>query len=274
MKLHYRKMGSGEPLLVIHGLYGSSDNWLSLAKKFSESFEVYLIDLRNHGRSPQTDSFGYEYMQDDLLEFMEGHNLEKIHIIGHSMGGKLAMYFAARYPEYIRSLVVVDIAPSMKYRNNKDVPGLGRHKNIIEGLMAIPIKKLADREEADRKLSGYVPEKPVRQFLLKNLKRDITGSYNWKLNLPALKVNLSEIMGGVDHELELHTANLRKYPVLFIRGEESDYLLENDIPLVKYYYPQAEIVAIPEAGHWVHAEQPEKFLETSLAFLKKKRKAQ
>ena len=173
MNLFFRTVGDGPPLIILHGLFGSSDNWLTHAKELGKNHKIYLIDQRNHGASPHADEFTYEMMVQDLLLFIKQHDIIRPDIIGHSMGGKVAMLFAAKYPDQINKLVVVDIAP-------KFYPV--HHNVILEGLKAIPIKEINSRQVADDMLAEYVEIPAVRQFLLKNLKRN-GSSFDWKMNL-------------------------------------------------------------------------------------------
>jgi len=174
MKLFYRVQGKGQSIIIIHGIFGSSDNWLSITKKLSVNYQLYLIDLRNHGNSPQSDIFTYESMSDDLLELINDHSIKDPIIIGHSMGGKVAMHFSLHHPGKLKKLVVVDIAP-------KSYPV--HHEKILEGLNAIPLSELKSRQEAESILANYVDEPDVRQFLLKNLSRNEQLQFQWKINL-------------------------------------------------------------------------------------------
>ena len=188
MKLFYRQSGQGRPLIILHGLFGSSDNWYSLAKVFAEHFTVYLIDQRNHGQSPKSDAFDYALLTEDLAEFIQEHSLQQPILLGHSMGGKTAMNFAVRYPEQLSRLIVVDIVPR---------PYPVHHDAILEGLKAIHLGSLMSRAEADKTLSEYVPETDVRQFLLKNLSRLPAGGFEWRINLEAIDQNIEAMGDGM-----------------------------------------------------------------------------
>lgn len=245
MKLFYRELGQGQPMIILHGIFGSSDNWLTQAKLFSTHYRVFLVDQRNHGQSPHDDAFDYAVMVADLLEFIDEHRLENPIIIGHSMGGKVAMNFAVAYPDKLEKLIVVDIAPR---------PYNLEHYVIIDGLKAVPIQQLASRTDADAALVPYVPEPDVRQFLLKNLQRKAEGGFSWKINLPVIDKNLSNI--GLDLQFE----GTFEKPTLFIRGGQSKYVRDKDMARILEVFPMA-IMETLDTGHWVQAEKPKEFVE-------------
>ncbi len=252
MKLNYKKLGEGEPLVILHGLFGMLDNWFSLGKKFAEDFTVYLIDLRNHGQSLHSDEWNYKVMSDDLLEFFDEHNIEKANIIGHSMGGKTAMCFASEHSERVKKLVVVDIAPRFYPLY---------HDTILDALLSIDLENLKSRNEADELLSKYISDLGTKQFLLKNLtrKENDNTKFEWKFNLPIIAKNI--------HEVGVETTGGSTAPTLFIRGENSDYISSEDEAEIKKLYPNSEIVSI-NSGHWVHAEKPEEFYNAVMKLLK------
>lgn len=245
MKLFYRELGQGQPMIILHGIFGSSDNWLTQAKLLSAHYRVFLVDQRNHGQSPHDDAFDYAVMVADLLEFIDTHRLENPIIIGHSMGGKVAMNFAVAYPDKLEKLIVVDIAPR---------PYNLEHYVIIDGLKAVPIQQLASRNDADAALVPYVPEPDVRQFLLKNLQRKAEGGFSWKINLPVIDKNLSNI--GLDLQFE----GTFEKPTLFIRGGKSKYVRDKDMARILEVFPMA-IMETLDTGHWVQAEKPKEFVE-------------
>lgn len=253
MKLHFREMGEGAPLIILHGLFGSSDNWLSIGKELSSDYKVYLIDQRNHGDSPHSSSFTYTDMAADLEEFIAEHGIKDPVIMGHSMGGKTAMKFALSYPDKLQKLIVVDIAPR-HYPVHHDV--------ILQGLKAIDVDKLKTRREADTTLAEYVPELGVRQFLLKNLGRNTEGGYEWKINLPVINDQIENVGEGLQEGEQFEK------PTLFINGAASGYIKDADKPMIKQIFPQSEVQTIEGAGHWVHAEKPEEFVEKVRDFLK------
>ena len=243
MKLNYKEFGEGnKPLIIIHGLFGSLDNWLTLAKGFTTSHHVYLIDQRNHGKSPHSDQFSYKEMANDLKEFINDRNLENVSIIGHSMGGKTAMLFASQNPVLVEKLVIVDIGP-------KYYPP--HHKTIINALTELDLLSLKSRTEADKKIGETITEFGVRQFLLKNLTRNENKEFAWKINLPVIVDNIDAVGEALNKEL------LYQGSTQFIRGDRSDYILDEDIDLIQEQFPNAQFVTIQGAGHWVHAEQPE-----------------
>ena len=248
MQLFYRPSGQGDPLIILHGLFGSSDNWYSLAKVFAERFQVFLVDQRNHGQSPHSNEFDYKLLTEDILEFIREHGIKKPIIMGHSMGGKAAMNFAVRYPDQLSNLIVVDIVP-------KTYPV--HHDAILDGLKAIPLDSLASRNDADKILSDHVPEPDVRQFLLKNLTRKSAGGFEWKINLAAIDRNIEAMGEGMKYS--------GKYdgPSLFIKGKKSKYYAEGDEMLIQNIFPKAEFATL-DTGHWVQAEKPDEF--ASLVF--------
>ena len=251
MKLFYRQSGHGSPLIILHGLFGSSDNWYTLAKVFAERFTVYLVDQRNHGQSPQSVEFDYKLLTEDLEEFIQEHAIQKPFIMGHSMGGKAAMNFAIKYPGQLSKLIVVDIVP-------KAYPV--HHDAILDGLKAIPLTGLGSRNEADKILSDYVPEPAVRQFLLKNLSRKNEGGFEWKINLEAIDRNIEQM--GVD----LIFSGKYDGPSLFVKGKKSNYYGDDDEALIKTIFPKAEFAAL-DTGHWVQAEKPDEFSKLVLNYL-------
>jgi len=253
MDLFYRSIGVGQPIIILHGLMGSSDNWLTQSKMLADHFLVYMVDQRNHGRSSHNQAFDYKTLTEDLKRFIDKHNIVKPIIIGHSMGGKTAMNFAVRYPECIDTLIVVDIAP-------KAYPV--HHDSIIDGLNAVPIDTLQSREEADRILSSYVSEMDVRQFLLKNLSRKPEGGFTWKINLPVIDDSLEKISEGMQYEGTFNG------PTLFVRGSKSNYVKDEDRQVIKSLFPDSTLVTM-DTGHWVQAEKPREFVEIVKNFLAK-----
>lgn len=265
MNLFFRKLGQGPPLIIIHGLYGSSDNWITIGKKLAENFEVFLMDQRNHGQSPHSGEHNYFLLKEDLKEFMNQQFIEKAIIIGHSMGGKTAMFFSADYPERITSLIIVDISPLSYLTTNS--AQLLQHKTMLDSMFSIDLSKISSREHADEVLSGSIPQKYVRQFLLKSLRRTKDNTFYWGINIPVLREKLPEIIDGLNMQDFENKKTITGFPVLFIKGENSDYILEKDIKAIEKIYPYSEIETIENAGHWVHAEQPELFLQRITHFL-------
>ena len=269
MKLFYRVEGSGIPFVIIHGLYGSSDNWLTVAKKLSSGYQVFMIDQRNHGRSPNSGDHSYEALKNDLAEFFEQHQIKKAVVMGHSMGGKTAMCFAADYPELIERLIVVDIAPKDYFLLN-DQNQYYIHNNILRAMLEIDFSKIETRKQIDDFLLEHIDSVQIVQFLLKNahLNKE-THQFEWRLNVPVLYENLDEIIKGVNARWFDDRLPIYNYPVLFIKGADSNYIVPEDYPSIYRIYPEAEIVEIPDAGHWLHAEQPQLFMETVWKFLGK-----
>lgn len=250
MKLHYREMGEGQPMVILHGLFGFSDNWQTHAKKLAEYYRVILVDLRNHGHSEWTEDFSYSLMAEDVKELCDDLGLNKIILLGHSMGGKVAMYFAQFYEEFLEKLIVVDIGV-------KAYPM--HHQHILAGLHALDLENMKARSEAEAVLKKHIDSDGVRQFLLKNLYWKEKGQLAFRMNLPVLEREMPEILSALP-EKEVMT------PTLFIRGELSNYILDEDISELEDRFPDSYVVTISGAGHWVHAEEPERFLESVLGF--------
>jgi esterase len=248
MQLHYQTLGEGLPLVLIHGLFGSADNWGNIAKHFAQHFQVISIDLRNHGRSPHSESQSYADMAYDLLELCDALALEQIHLLGHSLGGKVAMQFATQYPERVSKLIVVDMA----MRAYAD-----EHTHLINAMMTVDLSHAESRNDVDRELKASISNLMVRQFLLTNLVK-VEGQLQWRINLPAIKSNYPKFQAA----LSAHFAK----PCLFIRGERSQYVQESDIAEIKQHFPKAELISLP-TDHWVHAEQPQLFIQTVENFL-------
>lgn len=250
MKLYFNKIGKGQPLIILHGLFGSSDNWLTHAKKLSEYFEVYLVDQRNHGHSPWSDAFNYQLMADDLSRFIEAEKLDGFILMGHSMGGKTAMLYAQQHPDRIDKLIVVDMGV-------RSYPI--HHDGIIEGLKSLDLSIIKTRGEAELALSKHVDNTAIRQFLLKNLYWKEKSQLAWRINIPVLERELPSIVGALPFEEVM-------IDTLFMRGGQSNYIREEDYAQLIQYFPLAEIHSIEKAGHWIHAEAPEEFIEEVLGF--------
>ena len=250
--LHSKILGQGKPLIILHGLFGMLDNWQGLAKEFGEFFETHILDQRNHGKSFHSDFHSYDLMCDDLLAYLEDKKLDKIYLMGHSMGGKVAMLFACKYPSRVEKFVVVDIGPKYYPPN---------HQEIIAGLNAVNSANLQSRKQADALLSNYFSQTGVRQFLLKNLYWKTSVDLAFKFNLTVLSKEISSIGEA------LFESALFSEPTLFIKGENSNYITLEDEALIELHFPDAEIVEIKNAGHWVHAENPVKFLEIVSRYL-------
>ena len=252
MHLYYEIFGQGHPFIILHGLFGTQENWRTLSKVFGQYFQVFALDQRNHGRSPHDEVFTYETMTEDIHEFMQEHALPSAHVLGHSMGGKVAMRFAVTYPTLVDKLVVVDIAPKVY------PPG---HDNVFAGLYALNLTTLRSRQEADIALAQHLPDLALRQFLLKNLERTESGTFRWRINLDGIRDNYHEMLTGFD------LAKTCTRPTLFIKGADSDYIKENDFVTIRKIFPHAQLITIPNTGHWVHAEAPQEFARLVFEFL-------
>lgn len=256
MQLNFKKVGEGDPLIILHGLFGSLDNWMSIAKELGTSFEVYIVDARNHGQSQHSEVFNYPVMVEDLVEFVTTHivyeNKALPIILGHSMGGKTAMQFAVDYPHLLSKLIVADIAP-------KAYPI--HHDLIINSLKSLDFNVIKTRKEADDKLSQYIFDVSTRQFLLKNLYWKEQGLLAFRFNLDTISKNIDE----VGAEIEFITTFYQH--TLFIRGDKSNYILDSDFEQIFTIFPNAQIKTIENSGHWVHAENPVEFLYLVKAFL-------
>lgn len=251
MELFYRKLGAGSPLIILHGLFGSSDNWLSISKLFATDYEVFLIDQRNHGQSPHLGTHTYHDMAMDLHNWIISNKIENPIIIGHSMGGKTAMKYAQLFGQSIKKLIIVDIAP--KYY-------APHHDREINALKSIHLATIASRQEADDTMAKFIPELEIRQFLLKNLYRTQTGDFQWRMNLQVLIQNIENIIAATDNFVT-------PVPTLFIKGENSDYITTEDEKLIAKTFPNYSLKTIENAGHWVQAEQPIAFRDAVIAFL-------
>ena len=267
MNLHFRKYGEGPALIILHGLYGSSDNWIGIAKELAEHFEVFVPDQRNHGASPHTREHTYDLLKNDLFEFMEQHNIKKATLLGHSMGGKTAMYFAKDYPLKVDNLIVVDISPRSYKSPDLPAPHTVNHMNIIMAMMQVDFSKVDNRMDVDVILAETIKSQRTRQFLLKNIKRKDQNTLSWKINLEALHNSLPDIMDGLNPVDVNKGKGIHGFPVLFFKGGDSDYISDPDFPVIQKVFPTAEIVTIPNAGHWLHAEQTELFLKNLKYFL-------
>ncbi|MFP4059807.1 MAG: alpha/beta fold hydrolase [Bacteroidales bacterium] len=270
MELNFKKVGEGPPVIILHGLYGSSDNWFSFSRDLSDlGYAVYIPDARNHGESSHSEEHSYEAMRDDIKEFMQKQEIEKAYLIGHSMGGKTAISFAMEYPEMLKGLAVIDIAPRSYSEKSRDASALPSHGEILEAMDLLPLSSIRTREEADEVLAGKIKSKRIRQFLLKNLKRKSMDSFEWGLNVKGLKKNLSKIMEGMNQPDNRPSNGISGFPVLFVKGSESPYIREDDYDLIKELFPVAVIETIPGAGHWVHVEKQDELLGVIRRFLKR-----
>ena len=251
MQLFYKEYGDGKPVVILHGLFGFSDNWKSQAKVLANYFRVITVDLRNHGRSEWSDLHSYESMAHDVIETMDLLKLSQFHVIGHSMGGKVAMHLAQSHPERVLKTVVVDMGI-------KSYPM--HHQDLIEAIKAVPIETITARSQVNTFLSNRIPEEGVRQFLLKNLYWIERGKLAWRMNIDILEANMNLILDALPEQEVLGST-------LFIKGANSSYILDEDVEAIENVFLDSEIQSITDAGHWVHADAFEEFLERILAFL-------
>lgn len=251
MTLFFQEYGAGHPLVILHGLLGSLDNWHTLSTAFGKRFRVVAVDQRNHGRSPHSDEMTYGAMASDLLELFDRLALSSAFVLGHSMGGKAAMQFAIDHPDRVDKLIVVDIAP-------RAYPPL--HDEIFAALTSIDLRSTHSRQHVDQALAARIPDAAVRQCLMKNLSRDASGGFAWKANVPVLQNSYEEIARAIDSEKPFGK------PALFVQSSRSGYVSESDHRDIRRLFPENEIVGI-NAGHWIHAEAPERFSELVLDFL-------
>ncbi len=264
--LHFKKLGSGHPLIILHGLYGSGSNWLSIAKKLAGICEVFLVDQRNHGRSPHHSEHNYLALMEDLRQFMDDHGLQKSMLLGHSMGGKTAMYMATHYPGRVSRLIVADMSPLSYVSKGERAVHFAGHEYIMNALLSLDLQDIESLRDASIKLEEAFPDIGLRQFLLKNLHKNDAGLYEWQLNLEVLLKNLDSLGDGLDPD-QYPSEGFRQYPALFIRGENSAYISDRDVKAIKRLFPASNLVSILGAGHWLHAEQPEIFVKIVKKFL-------
>jgi esterase len=253
MQLHFQSYGLGAPLIILHGLFGSLENWHSISRSLAADFQVFAVDQRNHGRSPHADEMSYQLMAEDLKEFLAAQHLGSVNLLGHSMGGKTAMVFALSYPDLVEKLVVLDMAP-------RTYPP--QHLEILKALLSLDLRSFKSRTEIESELAPSIPDPAVRQFLLKNLKRDSAGDFNWQMNLAAIEASYGRLNEAISSQRSFDK------PTLFIRGERSDYIRDEDMPSIRNLFPRVEFCEIAGAGHWVHADKPEAFLRKVREFLK------
>jgi esterase len=243
--LYSKIEGEGKPFIIIHGFLGMSDNWKTLGLQFAQlGFQIHLLDMRNHGKSFHSDEFNYEIMVEDVKAYINFHQLQHVTLLGHSMGGKIAMLFATIYPEYVEKLIIADIGP--KYY-------APHHQTILEALNAVDFSKKPNRSEVDEIVSKYITDFGTKQFLLKNVYWKSPEELGFRFNLPVFNEKISEIGTALPFE------NQFDKPVLFLRGDKSDYILDADFETILHHFPLAIIKTIPNSGHWLHAENPYAF---------------
>lgn len=254
MKLAYRDFGTGQPLIILHGLFGQSDNWNTLAKQFSEQgFHVYTIDQRNHGLSPHHHEWDYELMADDLHKFINDHQIQNPILMGHSMGGKTVMFFEKKYPGIADKIIIADISPRA-YEPH--------HAEVLKALHAVDFKEIKTRKEAEAKMNEHIQDFGTKQFLLKNIYwRDSDSNLmDWRFNLKTISENYDNVSVKVPH----FTSNS---PCLIIKGERSSYITENDKEEFRSMFSDCKFETIAAAGHWVHAEKPKEYFDVVMKFI-------
>ena len=251
--LHSRIIGDKVPMVILHGFLGSGDNWKSLGNRFaSNGCQVHLVDQRNHGRSFHSEAFSYELIVDDLKKYCDYHQLNEIVLLGHSMGGKAAMLFAVAYPDLVRKLIIADIGPKFYPQH---------HQDILKALSLLNFKEIRTRNEAEEVLSQYIMEAGTRQFLLKNLYWVQKGELGLRINLDALIDKVEEVGKALPKEARFFKETL------FLKGSNSDYIIETDEVLIKTHFPMAKIQKVSNAGHWLHAENPTDFYNIIMEFV-------
>jgi esterase len=251
MKLNYKEFGEGQPLVILHGLMGMLDNWQAPAKMLWDDFRVIIVDQRNHGHSPQSDEHNYDVMVADVIELMNDLNIEKAHLLGHSMGGKVVMTMAQQFPDRIDKLMVADIGP-------KYYPP--HHQQVLAALDAVPLSELNRRTDAEDYMKPHLAEAGVRQFLMKSLYRPGKDQFDWRFNLNAIKLNIENV-GQATDEMDYEG------DTLFLRGGNSNYITDEDWPDIKMLFPNSYLITIDDAGHWLHAEKPVEFVQAVKEFL-------
>ncbi|WP_445709848.1 alpha/beta fold hydrolase [Flavobacterium sp.] len=246
--------GEGKPFVIIHGFLGMSDNWKTLGTQFAEQgFEVHMLDMRNHGRSLQSEEFSYDLMVEDVMFYCKEKELKEIILLGHSMGGKVAMQLACLYPDLLEKLLIADIGP--KYY-------APHHQKILEGLQAVDFSTQPSRSDVDEIVSKYISDFGTRQFLLKNLYWKTQGQLAFRFNLDALVKNIQEIGKVLPNDLSFEKETM------FLRGANSNYILDDDISSIEHQFPKMKLVTVPNSGHWLHAEQPKIFYSEVMNFIK------
>lgn len=258
MRLNTRRGGEGQPVIILHGLFGSAENWQTIARLLAGNYHVVAVDLRNHGESPHAPEMSYAAMAADVIETVDEIGFESVHLVGHSMGGKVAMTAALIHPDRVRSLCVVDIAPKVYPPH---------HREILDAMQALEDADVRSRGEADEVLAAGIPEAAVRAFLLKSVRADDAGHYRWTLNRRAIAESYDEIAGWPPCEGTPPGDGTYPGPTLFMRGALSDYVAEADVEAARTWFPAARLVTVEGAGHWVHAEQRSAFVQRLVRFL-------
>ena len=252
MQLHCEVLGSGAPLVILHGLFGSLENWRPVGKSLASEFKLFLVDQRNHGLSPHSQEMNYEVMAEDLVQLLANQSLAEACVLGHSMGGKTAMQLALLHPQVVEKLIVVDISPASDS---------ARHRPTIEGMLGLKLSHFQTRNAIEQALEPSVPDLAMRRFLLKNVARTAHG-FKWKIGLREIGENYAKLIEAIATEPRFDK------PTLFIRGENSDFLRDNDLKLIRHLFPRTEMQTILGAGHLVHYEKPQAFISIVSEFLR------
>lgn len=256
MKLFYRHYGEGQPVIILHGILGISDNWVTIARRLAEKFEVFIPDQRNHGQSPHSDTFNYFALADDLYEFIEDHQLSQPILIGHSMGGKVAMNYTLEHPHRIDKLIVVDISV-------RNYPARRQHLDIMDAMLSVDFNLNTSREEIEKIVVAKIKSPSIAGFIMKNLYRIGKNRLAWRLNINSIYNNIENVFEGVD------LPYISDVPALFVKGGASDYILDEDYPLILQKFPNAIFKTIENASHWVHADAPNELCKIFSEFLRK-----
>ena len=254
MKLNIQQFGHGPDLIILHGLFGSGDNWMTIGKQLANQFNMHLVDQRNHGKSIHCNEMSYSLMAEDLKEYLDSIGIKECIIMGHSMGGKTAMQFTADYPEYVKQLIVVDIAPK-RYPDH--------HGDLIDALLKLDLSLAINKTDLLKSLETDIPDIAVRQFLLKNIVRNSENQYEWRMNINGIKENYDKIMAApiLDKVISV--------PTLFVSGLRSSYIKANDEELINSHFKTVDMISI-NAGHWLHAELPDEFIRIIVGWMNKK----
>jgi esterase len=253
MKLHFKKIGEGQPFIILHGLFGSGDNWATFAKNLAvHGYAVYLVDLRNHGHSGWDDIHDYCHMASDVHELIAAEQLKDVILLGHSMGGKAAMQLAIDFTDDIQKLIVADITPRYYPPH---------HQTILKGLLSLDFDEIKTRNDADKQLALTIDDLSTRQFLLKNLYWKEPDKLAFRFNLQSISIQIENVGAVINSETPI------EIPSLFIGGEKSNYILPADHSIIKQLFNKAEIITISNAGHWIHADQPALLLNGIISFL-------
>ncbi|MBY5959637.1 alpha/beta fold hydrolase [Membranicola marinus] len=250
--LNYKKYGQGEPLIILHGLFGALDNWATLGRKWAEHYTVYLVDLRNHGKSPHTESHTIGDMAEDVKNFIQQHDIRNPIVLGHSMGGKAAMELALSQPDLVSALIIADIGAQAYPRG---------HDHIIEAIRSVDPARMESRKDIEQKLSETIQDPGVVFFIAKNIDRTKEG-YRWKMNIDTIERDYEEILKAIK------TGRIFDKPTFLLRGGKSGYVTSENINLLRQLFPNIQIETIEGAGHWLHAEKPDEFEEQVRAIMK------